>query len=144
MPDRRLLIAIVDDEADVLQALERLLRSAGHQPRTYPCADEFLRSLESHRPDCVLLDLHMPGLSGFDVQARLAHWRPPIPVVVLTGSHSEAAGDRAMQGGAFAILHKPADGDALISTLERAAAPGGRGDSPGSHPTPSRRHPGIP
>ena len=66
------LLAVVDDDADVRMALTRLVRSAGFAVETFACGAEFLRSVDDHEPDCVVLDLHMPDMSGFDVQGALA------------------------------------------------------------------------
>ena len=66
------LLAVVDDDADVRVALTRLVSSAGFAVETYACGADFLRSVEDHEPDCLVLDLHMPGMSGFDVQGALA------------------------------------------------------------------------
>ena len=66
------LLAVVDDDADVRVALMRLVSSAGFAVETFASGAEFLRSVEDHEPDCVVLDLHMPGMSGFDVQEALA------------------------------------------------------------------------
>ncbi|HSP94149.1 MAG TPA: response regulator, partial [Thermoanaerobaculia bacterium] len=75
----RLLVAIVDDEESVRRAIGRLMRSAGIDVETFPSGAEFLQSLETHSPDCVVLDLHMPGLNGFEVQARLKEAKSRLP-----------------------------------------------------------------
>jgi FixJ family two-component response regulator len=64
----KLLIAVVDDEENVRRALERLFRSAGICVETFPSGAEFLEALKTREPDCVVLDLHMPGVNGFEVQ----------------------------------------------------------------------------
>jgi FixJ family two-component response regulator len=70
------LLAVVDDDADVRIALQRLVSSAGFAVETFASGAEFLQSIEDHEPDCLVLDLHMPELSGFDVQGALAVGHP--------------------------------------------------------------------
>jgi FixJ family two-component response regulator len=71
-----------------------------------------------------VLDLHMPGISGFEVQARLKACNCGVPVIVITGHDTASAQVRAMSGGAFGFLRKPADGDLVVSMIERAIAAG--------------------
>ena len=75
MPGDPPLLAVVDDDADVRIALVRLVASAGFAVEGFATGAEFLLSIERHVPDCLILDLHMPGMSGFDVQAALARNR---------------------------------------------------------------------
>ncbi len=126
MANRYPCVAVVDDEADVLRAMQRLLRAAGFEVEVYATGEAFLNSVADHCPDCVLLDLHMPGISGFEVQAQLKACSCPVPVIVITGHDTASAQVRAMQGGAFAFLRKPADGDLVVSTIERAIGEGAR------------------
>lgn len=114
------LIAVVDDDARVRMALQRLLRSTGYAAEGFASGDEFLAVSDSVEPDCVVLDLHMPGMSGFEVQQRLAARGSAIPVVVITGQDTAAARDRALTGGVCAYLCKPIDKDALIGAIEGA------------------------
>jgi len=117
MTDRAPLVAVVDDEDDVRQALRRLLRSAGFDVLAYESGSEFLRHAARSQPECVVLDLRMPGQSGFDVQAALREQALRIPVVVVTGNESEESRQQALDGGADAYLCKPVDGDALIDAV---------------------------
>ena len=135
MPGRRLLIAIVDDEAGVLRALERLVRSAGHDACTYASGEALLASLTDVRPDCLVLDMQMPGISGFDVQAQLRQRRIPLPVVAVTGSQSEQLHKRVRESGFGAFLPKPVDDVALIDAIERLTErpPDAVGDPVPSH-----------
>ena len=120
---KRLRIAVVDDEAHVRKALERLMRGAGFEVETYANGSEFLSRFTQDAMDCVVLDVHMPGISGFEVQdalrARCAH----IPVVVITGQDAAGAAGHAMAAGACAYLRKPVDGMQLIDAITRATAP---------------------
>jgi len=116
------LIAVVDDEEGVRRALGRLLRAAGLDAETFPSGDEFLETLSDHRPDCVVLDLHMPKVDGFQVQAWLARANFVIPVIAITGHDSPESEARAMKGGAFAYLRKPVDADTLLGKIDEAIA----------------------
>jgi FixJ family two-component response regulator len=114
------LIAIVDDEEPVRKALTRLLRSAGLDVETFPSGVEFLESLSMRRPDCVVLDLHMPQVDGFAVQARLAEAGNRLPVVIITGHDSDETRDRAMAAHPTAYLRKPVDDQTLLDAIELA------------------------
>jgi len=116
----RRLIAVVDDEESVRIALRRLLRSVSFNVETFASGLEFLDSLKEHQPDCVILDLHMPQVNGFAVQARLAERRTRVPTVVLTGHDSEESRVRALAGGAAAYLRKPVDDQALLDAINDA------------------------
>lgn len=117
MNDRAPLVAVVDDEDDVRQALRRLLRSAGFDVLAYESGSEFLRHAARSLPECVVLDLRMPGPSGFDVQSSLREQNLMIPVVVVTGNESSQSRQEALDRGADAYLCKPVDGDALIDAV---------------------------
>ncbi|MBU8974568.1 response regulator [Lysobacter sp. MMG2] len=107
----------MDDEEDVRRALHRLLRSAGFEVLVYASGNEFLRHAQDSAPDCVVLDLHMPGLSGFDVQDALQQRKLSVPVVVLTGNDTTEGRQRALNGGAEAYLCKPVDDESLIGAI---------------------------
>ena len=111
------LLAVVDDDADVRIALMRLVSSAGFAVETFASGTEFLRSVQDHEPDCVLLDLHMPGMSGFDVQGALAKSHPAVPVVVMTGHDTPESRARAVQMGAKVYLRKPINDAALLVAI---------------------------
>ena len=126
MPGDPPLLAVVDDDADVRIALVRLISSAGLAVESFATGAEFLLSLERRVPSCLILDLHMPGMSGFDVQAALA--RNPsarIPIVVITGHESAESRSRARELGACGYLPKPIEREALLTAVE--AAMGDRG-----------------
>jgi FixJ family two-component response regulator len=116
----RPLIAVVDDEEPVRIALRRLLRSADLDVETFASGSEFLDSLKSHQPDCVVLDLHMPRVNGFAVQAQLADGEIRVPIVVITGHDSSETRDRALAGGVSAYLRKPVDDETLLAAITAA------------------------
>lgn len=120
MNQARFLVAVVDDEEPVRIALRRLLRSADFEVEMFPSGAEFLDSLKSHSPDCLVLDLHMPRVNGFAVLTRLAEARRRLPVVVITGHDSSETRMCALAGGVSAYLRKPVDDEALLKAIHHA------------------------
>ena len=114
------LIAIVDDEEPVRKALRRLLRSAGMDVKSFPSGVEFLESLTTEWPDCVVLDLHMPVMNGFEVQARLRELRMSVPVVIITGHDSDETRALALAGFPVAYLRKPVNDQLLLDAIALA------------------------
>ena len=114
------LLAVVDDDADVRVALTRLVSSAGVAVETFASGAEFLRSVQDHEPDCVVLDLHMPEMSGFEVQGALASGHRAVPVVVMTGHDTSESRARAVQLGARVYLRKPINDEALLAAIGNA------------------------
>jgi FixJ family two-component response regulator len=113
-------IAVVDDESPVCKALGRLLRAAGHEVETYASGGEFLSSLQKHRPDCAIVDLHMPAVSGLEVQQQLAKEEIRLPCIVITGKDDPGTQQRVMESGAAAYLRKPLDEKALLDAIRTA------------------------
>ena len=113
-------IAVVDDEAPVRTALGRLLRLADYEVATFGSGEEFLASLAARPPDCVILDVHMPGLSGFDVQSRLRIAHVDVPVVFITASDDLALGRAVSEAGGVRLLRKPFSNDELLDAIVAA------------------------
>ena len=114
------VIAIVDDDPSVQRGLQRLIRSAGWKAETFASAQEFLARSRAESPNCVLLDLQLPGLSGLDIQKRMAEVGLEIPIVFLTGHGNIPASVQAMKAGAVQFLTKPADEQELLQAIEEA------------------------
>jgi len=114
------LIAIVEDEEPICKALRRLLRSAGMDVKSFPSGVEFLESLATQWPDCVVLDLQMPVMNGFEVQARLAELRVSVPVVIITGHDSDETRALALAGFPVAYLRKPVNDQLLLDAIALA------------------------
>jgi FixJ family two-component response regulator len=114
------LLAVVDDDADVRIALMRLAISAGYRTEGFATGAEFLLAHEYRAPDCVILDLHMPGLNGFDVQTALNARGSEVPVIAITGHDTAESKTRTRELGAHAYLPKPVDFEALLSAVESA------------------------
>ncbi len=120
MEKKATLLAVVDDDEDVRVALVRLATSAGFAVEAFASGAAFLRSVADHEPECAVLDLHMPGMSGFDVQGALAAAHAGVPVVVITGHDTPESCERALRLGAKAYLRKPVNDDALLSAIGTA------------------------
>jgi FixJ family two-component response regulator len=114
------IIAIVDDDLSVREGLESLIRSAGWRVETFASAQEFLARPRAEAPSCLVLDLQMPGLSGLDLQKRMAEVELEIPIVFLTGHGNIPASVQAMKAGAVEFLTKPFDEQDLLRAVEEA------------------------
>jgi len=113
-------VYVVDDEPDMLKALERLLGAAGFAVQTYASPEQFLARHDDTAPGCIVLDLALPGLNGLELQQALQAQGSALPIVFLTGRGDIAASVRAMKHGAADFLTKPVDADELIAAVEAA------------------------
>ena len=119
----RMSVAIVDDDESVRRALQRLLHASDLIAETYASGQEFLDSLKSRRrPDCLVLDLQMPGMNGLEVQRELTNAGLRLPVVVITGHDESGAGARCLSAGAAAYLRKPFDDRTILDAIAAAVA----------------------
>jgi len=116
------LIAVLDDEPGMCQALSRLLKSYGFEVETFTLGRTLLSAFASRLPDCLLLDLHMPDLTGFDVLQALAASNFEVPVVVITGQDRPEEAVRARALGAVAFLLKPMNEQTLLDAIDLALA----------------------
>ena len=114
------VIAIVDDDPSVRRALHRLVRSAGYTVQTFASAQEFLDSLPERRAACLVLDIHLDGMSGFDLQERLAADGVGIPVILITAHDDAPTRQRIGRSGAAGHLWKPVDEQELLGAIRRA------------------------
>ena len=117
------LIAIVDDDESVCRAIKRLVRSLAMDAEIFTSGQQFLDLLEampSFRPDCLILDVQMPGLNGLHVQDALAMKASTIPVIFITAHDELGVRDKALSSGAVAFLRKPFNDELLIKTLDEA------------------------
>ncbi|QBE61937.1 response regulator transcription factor [Pseudoduganella lutea] len=115
------VLHLVDDDLGFRRALARLLRALGHTVQEYGSAQEFL-AVPSPAAGCLLLDVHMPGLSGLDLQARLAPHADSLPVIFITGQGDIPMSVRAIRAGAEDFLTKPVGRVVLVEAIERALA----------------------
>ena len=114
------VIAIVDDDPSVRRGLERLIRSAGWKAEAFASAQEFLARPRSEAPSCLVLDLQLPGLSGLDLQKRMAEAGLETPIVFLTGHGNIPASVQAMKAGAVEFLTKPVEEQDLLKAIQEA------------------------
>ena len=113
-------IAIVDDDGAVREAMKLLMRSLGYHASTFGSADEFLNSGQVDDTSFLITDVQMPGLSGIELQDRLAARGHRIPIIFITAYSDENVRIRAMKAGALAFLIKPIDPHQLVDHLEKA------------------------
>jgi CheY-like chemotaxis protein len=123
MPTPQQVIAILDDEPEMRKALRRLLGCRGFSVREYERAEDLLAALDSHLPDYLLLDLHMPGLNGFDVLEAIHSRQIPVPIIVITAHDEPGTAEQVRALGASAYLKKPVDRDALFAAIQTATSP---------------------
>jgi len=114
------MISIVDDDRAVRAATRGLVRSLGYDASTFASAEEFLNSEDLHETSCLITDLHMPGLSGIELQDQLIAQGRCLPVVFITAFPDESVRTRAMEAGAIGFLSKPFSDRHLIDCLDRA------------------------
>src|SRR5262245_10266568 len=119
-PNRR--IAVVDDDASVRKALVRLLETSSYDARGFPSARELLFDLADARPECMIVDLQMPSMSGLDLQHHLARTGIKIPTIVITAHDEPGSRERCMAAGAAAYLLKPIRKAALLAAIDQAIA----------------------
>lgn len=112
-------VCVIDDDASVRAELELLIRSAGWQPRAATSAEEFLAWPPNAAPGCVLVERHLPGLSGPDFQKQLLH-RTEMPVIFMSRHTDVQATVQAMKAGAFEYLTKPLAPDVVMSAISSA------------------------
>ena len=112
------MIAVIDDDESVRKAISRLLRTAGYTCRGFASGTELLNNWHSARPECLVLDLQMPGASGIDVQRELKAHGLNVLTIVITASDERRAINESLAEGASACLRKPVDAQTLFAALE--------------------------
>ena len=124
------LIAIVDDDESVCRAIKRLVRSLGMEADTFTSGRDFIELIDampSFQPDCLVLDVQMPGMNGLDVQEQLVSSGSRLPIVFITAHDEMGVRDRALSAGALAFLRKPFNDELFIKTLTAALQRGAGG-----------------
>jgi len=120
MPKPAATVFVVDDDESVREALGSLVRSAGLGVATYATAQEFLAGPRADGPSCLVLDVQLPGLSGLDLQRRMAEVNLEIPIIFITGHGDVPTSVRAMKAGAVEFLTKPFGDDDLLTAIQEA------------------------
>ncbi len=114
------MVFIIDDDLSVRKSLGRLIHSAGYMLETYASAEEFRQREEYLGNGCIVVDLHLPGASGLDLQKDIKNRRSSLPVIFITGGGDTASGVRAMKDGASDFLSKPIDEGKMLHAIELA------------------------
>jgi len=117
MSEPETMVFVIDDDPLVRDAIRNLIRSAGLGVRAFPSAQEFLAEPATDVPACLVLDVQLPGLSGLDLQARMAELDRDIPIVFITGRGDVPTSVRAMKAGALEFLEKPFQEEALLNAI---------------------------
>ena len=117
------VISVVDDDPSIRRALRRLLQSAGYGVEAFASACEFLASRTRGDSACLVLDIHLEGMTGFELQERLVAERTAIPTIFITAHDDAPTRRRVQQAGVAGYLPKPFDAAALLAAVESAAGP---------------------
>jgi FixJ family two-component response regulator len=120
MAEAKAIVFVVDDDASVREGLGSLIRSAGLRVETFASAQEFLARPRADVPSCLVLDVRLPGLSGLDLQKRLAEVNIEIPIVFITGHGDVPTSVQAMKAGAVEFLTKPFVDRDLLDAIQQA------------------------
>lgn len=117
MTEKRAMVYVIDDDESVRRALSRLLRSVDLDVETFASAEEFLGNPMQTPNACILIDIRMPGLTGFDLQRRLVSQGIRIPVIVISASDDAQVREQARELGAVVFFRKPVDDQALLDSI---------------------------
>jgi FixJ family two-component response regulator len=120
MREQRDVIAIVDDDPGMRDALDLLLSSLGYQTEVFASAEEFSSASMASNPTCLLIDIQLGGMSGLEFARQRFLMGRGVPTVFMTGSHDQAVQRQALDLGCVAFLHKPFPNDQLIESIARA------------------------
>ena len=113
-------VAVVEDDESVRKATKRLLRLLGYAAASFPSAEDFLKSGRVSDTACLITDVHLPGMSGVELQSRLIVDGHRIPVIFVTAFPEDAIRARVLRDGALAYLSKPLQEQSLIACLDQA------------------------
>ena len=120
MEETQSVVYVVDDDSDVRNAMDTLMRSVGYKVRTFSSASEFSRAKLSDAPGCLVLDVRMPGMSGLDLQTEMTEAKLDIPIIFITGHADVAMAVKVMKAGAVEFLTKPFRDQELLDSIQHA------------------------
>jgi FixJ family two-component response regulator len=124
MPSPTYVVAVIDDEEILRESVRNLLTAHGYGVEVYDSAEDFLVAVATSRANCLLIDVHLHGVSGIELGRGLARAGFRFPVIYMTGSPTEMIRGRAMEAGCVAFLTKPFTPGALVAALTEAEARG--------------------
>src|SRR5262245_14398375 len=117
----RKLVVVVDDDKTMLRSLERLLNASGFDTEVFPSAESFLARTDAREAACIVLDIHLGGMSGIELRRRLAASGSPLPVVFMTAFDDETPPREGGEAGCIAFLRKPSPARSLIGAIKSAS-----------------------
>ncbi len=112
-------IYVVDDDESVRRALKFLINAFGFEVRTFSCAEEFFSAVPNGVPGCLIVDIHMPGLSGWEVQQKLIKTGSKLPVIIISADKDDGLKEQALKAGAVGFLQKPFNDQELFDLINR-------------------------
>jgi two-component system, LuxR family, response regulator FixJ len=121
MASEKKKIYIVDDDESVCQALRTLLKTFDFEVRTFNSADSFFDAVPNDEPGCLVLDIHMPGIDGWNMQKKIFDSGSKRPVIFISAEKQDNAADRALKVGAVGFLQKPFNGQSLVDLIHAAS-----------------------
>jgi FixJ family two-component response regulator len=116
------LISVVDDDRSVVEAMVSLIQSVGYKAKGFRSAEDFLKSRQLRNTACLILDVLMPSIGGFELQRRLAARNYRIPIIFITSFDSDDVRSKAFQAGAVEFLYKPFSQESLFQAVRSALA----------------------
>jgi len=124
MPRESFTVYVVDDDESIRRALKRLLRSMGYHAVTFDSAEEFMETSSCRGKGCLILDIRLPGMTGLDLQEKLASSGAKYPVIFMTAHDNPQWQERAKNAGAVAYLRKPFEEQSLLDAIQLACREG--------------------
>ena len=119
---RQKTVAVVDDDAGMRRGIERLLNAHGLETKGFDSAEAFLDQLASSQADCLVLDIHLEGMSGIDLRRRLTASGSKLPVIFITAINDERQEQECINAGCVAYLRKPFPAELLLDAIKKALA----------------------
>ena len=120
MSIRRKIIAVIDDDPMMLKAVERLLRAKGFDVEVFTSAEGFLEVAGASKATCLVLDIHLGGMSGIELRRRLIASRSELPIIFITALDDETTRKEAIEAGCVAFLRKPFLANSLVGAINKA------------------------
>ena len=124
MPQKSFTVYVVDDDESIRKALKRLLRSMGYHAVAFESAEDFMEATSCRGEGCLVLDIRLPGMTGLDLQEKLASSGVKYPVIFMTAHDNPQWQEKAKKAGALAYLRKPFDEQSLLGAIQLACPEG--------------------